>query len=349
MKNKKVPQQGLLYPHNKIPLIRKYHQRSSLSTYALADIYTQLSRLEKTAFSGQQAYNMLTISNGRIQKKLQQLQNYLKLGYSISDAGFMAGIFSSSDHELLHIGETSGKLALIYQQLADYYGDKAKNHHQIKSQLLLPISIFILALFIQPISALALGEITVWQYLFISLKPLFTLAIIVYLIINLPYWFTSGQLHFFGLSKLLFKIQLTFPLLSRLIIARQTNKFLHTLGIMLSAGIPIQQVLPNAVMTIDNPLLRKQFNSALLAIMYKQSLTQALTNISAINNKTLQQIKAGELSGKLADTLLHITKLGHEKINLQDNLLAEWIPRIAYALIIIWLASSILTSYTQNT
>jgi len=287
----------------------------------------------------------LTIPNSRIQKKLQQLKNYLKLGYSISDAGFMAGIFSSSDHELLHIGETSGNLALIYQQLANYYGDKAKNYQRIKSQLFLPITIFILALFIQPISALALREITVWHYLFISLKPLFILGIIVYFIINLPYWFASGQLHFFGLSKLLFKIQLTFPLLSRLIISRQTNKFLHTLGIMLSAGIPIQQALPNSVMTIANPLLRKQFNSALLAIMYRQSLTQALTNISAINNETLHQIKAGEISGKLADTLLHITKLEREKINLQDTLLAEWIPRLAYALLIIWLASSILTSY----
>ena len=319
----------------------KLKNPSSLSFEFQTDIYFQLSRMEEAGLSTQKAVSLLNI-NSKINK--QQMQRYLTSGYSITDSGLRAGFFNSQDKDLLNAGEIAGNMGVIYRQLADYYDQKSKRTKKIKSQLYLPSTIFILALFIQPFPALILNEITGLQYLTASFGQIFKTVFFFYAVFKIPLWLTDGPLGFLGMGQLVYQLQLKLPYLSTWLISRQINEFFRSLALMLKAGIPILEALPKAINTIKNPLLRKQFLPAIVLVSKGQSLTESLTGIREIDRKAIQLLLVGEKSGKLAKTLLRFTKAESEKHGLQEQLLAEWVPRLFYFLVTAWLAHSLITA-----
>jgi hypothetical protein len=55
-------------------------------------------------------------------------------------------------------------------------------------------------------------------------------------------------------------------------------------------------------------------------------------------------IHSSEQSGKLTSGILHYTKLEAQTLSLQDDALAEWLPRMVYTLIVLWIAYSLVGS-----
>ena len=194
----------------------------------LADLYLQLARMEDAGMSHTQAFNCLIETGYPHSAKLYKAINYLQPGRPIAESGYRAGLFSQLDRELISAGEISGKLGDIYQQLARYYADKTRHIRKIKSQLFFPFSILLLALLIQPTPALFTGSISVLDYLFGSFAYI---LLLIYSIWRLPYWLTEGGLAFLGLRRIIFKLQLTLPLIAPWIIRRQHKEFLLILGL----------------------------------------------------------------------------------------------------------------------
>lgn len=308
----------------------------------LADIYFQLSRMEEAGFSALQAFELLENSNPKAAKPIRLLQRYLKAGRNIAESGYRAGVFTESDKTLLNAGETSGNLKIIYKQLAFHYEQKARRRKKIKSKCYLPFTVLVIALFVQPLSALILNEMSVLDYLISSVGRLVKIVLLFYFTIKLPFWLTQGQLQFLGMEQAVYQLQLKLPIISSWVISRQINAFFRSLGLMLTAGMPILDALPKAVMTISNPILRNQFKPIILATENGQSLTEALTDVNSIGSQTLQLLLVGEKSGKLAETMLHFTKIKSENIELQEDSLAEWLPRLFYIIVVCWMAASLL-------
>jgi len=313
----------------------------TISIETQAEIYLQLSRLEEAGFPVLQAVELLQKTNLKSHNQIQQMQRFLKLGNSIADSGYKSGIFSEFDKSLLQAGEASGNILAIYKQLARYYAQKVSRLKKLKSKCYLPLITLIIALFIQPLPAFILNEISIVNYLVLSIGGLCKIGLITYTIIKLPAWLTTGKLQFLGLKNLAYSLQLKLPLVSSWIITRQINEFFRSLGLMLAAGLPMTIALEKSVKTISNPLLSTTFNSVILSTQNGGSLTDALINIAEIDYETIQILLVGEKSGKLAKTILHQVKIKQENIELQDDLLAEWIPRIFYVLVTAWVATSI--------
>ncbi len=316
--------------------------KSKITEQTKADIYLQLARLDEAGFSALQAFELLLKTNKKSRAQLQQILRLVKAGKPVADSGYRAGIFSASDKELLFAGEAAGNLGIIYKQLANYYAQKVKRAKKIKSQCYLPLAVLTIALFVQPLPALILNEINGLDYLLISVGRLLKVASLIYILINLPFWLTRGRLQFLGLKNLVYSFQLKLPFISSWIISRQVNEFLRSLGLMLTAGMPILDALPKSLNTITNPLLRKQFDQVVLATQQGGSLTDALDKVFEVDNQAIQLLLVGEKSGKLAKTMLHYTKIEKEKTDLQEDLLAEWIPRFFYFLVSVWVAFSII-------
>ena len=315
----------------------------------LADIYFQLSRMEEAGFSAMQAFELLENSNPQAAKPIRLLQRYLKAGRSIAESGYRAGVFTESDKTLLNAGETSGNLKIIYKQLASHYEQKASRSKKIKSKSYLPFAILVIALFVQPLPALILNEMSVLDYLTISVGRLFKIVLLFYFTIKLPFWLTQGQLQFPGMKQVVYQLQLKLPIFSSWIISRQINALFRSLGLMLTAGMPILDALPKAVLTISNPILRNQFKPVILATENGQSLTEALTDVNAIDSQTLQLLLVGEKSGKLAETMQHFTKIKSEDIELQEDSLAEWLPRLFYFMVACWVAAYLISNSQVST
>ena len=303
---------------------------SPISTESLADLYFQLSRLEQAGFPAQQAFGLLEKTDPETERLIDRMQRQLKSGRSIAESGYRTGLFSGSDRAVIHAGEISGNLAVIYRQLADYYGDRVRRARKIKAQLVLPSVVLALALFIQPLPALILNQIGGMDYLAATVGRLFTIALLLFIVVKLPGWLTDGWLRRLGLSTLVYQLQFRLPVIAPWLISRQINGFFRSLGLMLNAGIAVSEALPKALETFSNPLLRAQFDPVISATANGSSLTEALSEVGEVDRQTIQLLLAGEKSGKLAETVLQVTKLEAEKIDRQNDSLAEWLPRIFY-------------------
>ena len=311
----------------------------------LADLYIQLARMDEAGIAHAQAFKILIETGHVLTARLYKATNHLKTGQSIAESGYRVGLFSQLDRELISAGELSGKLGDIYLQLARYYGDKARQIKKIKAHLFFPLSILFLALLIQPIPELFVGNITVLEYILTSFGTFAYILLLMYIVWRLPYYLTEGALRFLGLRRFVFTLQLTLPLIAPWVIRRQHKEFFLTLGLMLDAGVPMLEALPKAANTVKNELLAERIRRAAYSIQEGCNLTNALMQIKEFSPTTLQIIAVGEQSGKLATSLLHFAKLEAEAISLQEEMLAQWLPRLIYTVITIWMAYSIISAY----
>ena len=318
------------------------------SSQVKADLYLQLSRMEEAGLTPQHAVEILDNHQNKITKHLRLFQQYLKAGKPITESGFNAGIFSAFDKEIVHAGETSGNMENVYKQLAKLYSNKAINIKQLKTKLSLPILILTLFIFIQPLPALILNTISVPEYLWTSIGTLLRIGLFFYIILNVVSWLTRGPLKFLGLAKSIYQLQLILPRLSNWFITRQINNFLIYLSLMLAAGIAISEAFPKAMNTINNPMFRIKFNPAASAIYKGISLTESLRLVLEMDEQIIQQIKVGEESGKLAETIQHFTDIKRDELIAQDNFVVELIPRIIYLFIVGIVAYSIVTGSTLS-
>lgn len=321
----------------------------TISTEAQANLYLQLSRLEEAGFPALQAIELLLKTNQKLKKQILQFQRFVKLGHPIADSGYRAGIFSVIDKNLLQAAEASGNMGTIYKQLAKHYEQKVKRTKKIKSKCYLPLIILMIALFVQPLPAFILNEINFVDYASLSFGRLIKVVLLLYITVKLPFWLSHGKLQFLGLKNLVDLLQFKLPLVSTWIIKRQLNGFFHHLGLLLAAGLPMMDALPKAVNTMPNPCLRAQFNSVILTIQKGGSFADALVQVPVLDYQTIQIVMTGEKSGKLAKTILHQVKIEQESIDLKEDLLTEWIPRVFYLLVSIWVATSIITGNSIST
>ncbi|MDD2724708.1 MAG: type II secretion system F family protein [Methylovulum sp.] len=307
-----------------------------LTSDKLARLFLQLTHLEKAGLPAAEAFAMIAKNDPLLRKPLKTMPSRLRKGQKIAEAGYKTGLFDDNQRILVTAGENSGKLAAVYTKLADFYGNDARRRKKMRSRLYLPAFVLILAFFVQPLPALVTAQITLGRYLFDSAGQLLLMATGIALLVKFPSFLTSSQ------AALLHRWQLAFPPVANWVVERQLNSFYFMLAMMLDAGLAYSAALPQAVASIKNTGLRKQFDPALALMKSGASVGESLATVGSITASTLQIINTGEHSGQLADTLLHFTQIDAQTLALQDEAFAEWLPRLVYTAIGLWIAYGIL-------
>lgn len=312
-------------------------EKISLNTEQLGLLFQQLSRFEVAGFPAFEAFALLEKTEEKLKKPLKFLQRELTSGKPISEAGFKAGIFDNTQRSLIHAAENSGRLAEVYGQLANHYTGLSSRIKSVKSRLYFPALTLIIALFVEPLATLITTEISMTEYLFLSVGKLFVIGFLVFLALNLP-----GIFKLFGVESTIHSLLLRLPFISGWIIKRQLNEFFFYLALMLESGLPFSDALPKAIACIKNMALQQRFAKTLIIMKTGASVAETLATVADVKPISIRIIDTGERSGKLASSLMHFTKLEAETISLQDDALAEWLPRLVYSLMAIWMGSSIL-------
>ncbi len=311
--------------------------KPKLTTEQLALLFAQLHRLELAGLPVDQMFAVLASTDINLKIPLSLMQQFTSKGQAISEAGFKAGIFTDTQKTLIHAGESSGQLANVYGRLTAYYAGVSKRSKQIKSRLYLPAFVLIIASLVQPLPALIANEINALGYFQQSVGRLIVIGSAAYLLVKLP-----SILAAIGVEKSWHRLQLRLPFVANWVSKRQLNDFFFVLGMMLESGLSFQVALPKAVATIKNSYIREKFNLAYPFLTSGLSVTDTLKTVSIIDSTMLQIINSSEQSGKLASGILQYCKLEAETISLQDDSLAEWLPRLVYSVIAIWMGYSIL-------
>jgi general secretion pathway protein F len=309
-----------------------------LDTASRARLFLQLAQLEKAGFPADQAFAMMA-KNDRtpLRKRLHTLPARLRAGQSVAEAGFNAGLFDANLKTLVAAAESGGTLAGLYRKLAVYYRDAAKRQRQTRSRLYLPAVTLTIALFVQPLPALVTGKISGGAYLWDSAGQLSIMALGIALLLKLPRLLAA-----FGLSPVFHHGQLAFAPVANWVVDRQLNAFFFMLAMLLDAGLPFAAALSASVASISNTALRKHFAPALALMETGASVAETLATVPVLKATTLHIINSGEHSGQLPATVLHFTLIDAQALALQDDALAEWLPRLAYTAIGLWMAYGVL-------
>lgn len=309
-----------------------------LSAEKQANLFLQLAQLEKVGLPADKAFGLIADSDKALKSRLYFIQRQLQAGKSIAEAGFKSGLFNEMQRALLHAAESGGTLATVYKRLADNYAAHALRLRKIKSRCYYPAILLSISFFLQPLPALVGGSINGTEYLQLSLGRLLAILFLVSFVLSLP-----TILNKIGLKALVDQLQLQLPLFSKWFVRRQLNDFYLNLSLLLGAGLAFAEALPKVVASIPNSALQARFSSALKHLNSGDSVTEILSTVTDIRGSTtLQVIGSSEHSGRLASGLQHIAQLEADDLNLQDEMLAEWLPRLVYAGVVIWIAKSLI-------
>ncbi len=320
---------------------------SKSGLHGKAEFFLHLSTMENAGVPLIQAIeSRLPNSNTKLNKTLSVLLANLKRGRSLATAGLAAGLLSDIESLIIKSATDSGKLDEALKRMAKQYEMTFTLNQKMKSQLVFPALIFILAVFIAPVPGLVSGTIDMGNYIKISIFFLIKVSLALYVLIKIPHWLKKGALKGLGLAYILDSLILKIPVLGKYYIYHQITRFIETLGMLLQAGIPALDAMPKAVGTIDNIIIKTSFGPVILRLKSQATLTEALVTNTYMPDESIQHIRAGELSGRLDKSLIHYGEIARAEVNLNFEQFTIWIPRIVYGIICIYMMNSIFNSKT---
>lgn len=314
---------------------------SPLSLQIRAELFTQLGQMETAGLPFMKAMAVLQLARAA-KPRLDTMKTLAARGMEPAKAGERSGLFTTLEARLIHAASSAGSPAGMYRRLGTFYTQRAMQVATMKSRLLMPALVLLLALCIQPLPLLIGGSIGVGGYAWQVVRPLMMLAVLFYggrglwqFLLNQAATSAAGS----GLLRL--------PLLGALVVRCNLRDFFESLALMLEAGVSILDALPAALDTLEVAAIRRELAQIAPRIARGDTFAASLKGLSYIganNNgeRLLQFVNTGEQSGTLPEMMLRHTMQETEGINLVYTELAAWVPRILYGLVACWMAYGLL-------
>jgi len=315
----------------------------SLTLKTRADLFAQLGAMERAGLPASQAMGLTNLP-ANAQSRLAEARKCIDSGVDIASAGLASGLFTKFEASLLHVACSAGSPARTYCRLAELYARRVTRMSAMKSRMMLPIAMIVIASFVRPLPKAFSGVLSPGQYLMTSLMPLMALAVAVYLFIELPRRLSEDSWLMRNLR--VENMYRWVPWFGSMDSRRNARDFLESLALLVEAGMPILQALPIAENTIQNLNVRRGFAKVKSRIEAGASFAEALGELSfAGRSQAYALIKAGEVSGALPGILFRYTGFETTAIDQFDDQWTEWIPRIVYTGVAMWLGYGIIHSY----
>jgi len=297
---------------------------SPMSFNVRADLFSQLATMEDAGLPFDNALRLVHLPPGE-RPRLAGTLKWIRLG--IAEAGLKSGLFTSIEASLLRAATVSGSPSRAYHLLSAHYARRAARAKMMKSRLMLPVVMLVIAVFIRPLPNLVAGTLTWGRYLLRYLLPWIAAGGAAYLLCQpSPRWQAARALRN-ALARVFSLVPLFGPVHAR----RNLRDFFDSLALLLEAGIPMLDALPMALSTVGDQTLKKQLSQIKPRIQSGASFAQAVSELSFPGHAlACALIAPGEASGALPQMLFRYSAAETAAINRFDDLVAEWVPRIAY-------------------
>ena len=283
----------------------------------------QLATMLKAGVPLLQVFNIVGKGNNNpsVTKLLADIKSDVETGSSLSQAFRKHPLyFDSLFCNLIGAGEQAGILDDLLDRLASYKEKTLAIKSKIKSALIYPISIIVVAFVITAV--IMIFVIPAFKELFSSFGadlPAPTLLVMAISDAFVAYWwliFSSigGGLWFFfytwkrsvamqnSMDRLLLKLPIFGELMRKATIAR----FSRTLSTMFAAGVPLVESLESVAGASGNHVYFEATKKIQNEISTGTSLSSAMDNSKVFPNMVLQMVAIGEESGTLEDMLAKV-------------------------------------------
>ncbi|WP_085298349.1 type II secretion system F family protein [Cognaticolwellia mytili] len=283
-------------------------------------------------------------NNTNMQELLVSIGNKLQSGMPLSDCLRAHPIYFDNLYcDLVHSGEQSGALEIIYDRIATYKEKAEALKAKIKKAMTYPISVLLIALIVTAI--LLIFVVPVFQDIFASFGaelPAFTKLVIAISEFMQVYWsfglamiflasylFRKAHLknqHFRdNVDKKILKIPIIGDILKKAAVAR----YARTLSTTFAAGVPLPDALASAAGASGNAVFREAIFDIKAEVTSGMQMNLAMRNCAIFPDMVIQMVAIGEESGAVDDMLAKVATVYEQDVdNAVDNLTTLLEPMI---------------------
>ena len=276
----------------------------------------QLATMMKAGVPLLQAFDIVGRGNPNpsVTKLLNDIRADVETGTSLSSAFRKHPLYFDSLYcNLVEAGEAAGILEELLDRLATYMEKTEAIKSKIKSALMYPISVIIVAFVV--VAIIMIFVIPSFKEVFSSFGADLqgpTLFVIGMSEVFVEYWWLifgglGGGIYFLlqawkrservqaFMDRLMLRMPIFGPLVEKSVVARWTR----TLSTMFAAGVPLVEALDSVGGASGNSLYAKATEKIQQEVSTGTSLTNAMTNANLFPSMVLQMCAIGEESGSI--------------------------------------------------
>ena len=268
--------------------------------------------------------------NPHFAKVLYSVKSSVEQGATFSDAlRKHPKVFDELYVNLIAAGEVGGILDAILNRLATYIEKAVKLKRQLRSAMVYPVAIFVVAIGV--VSVMLLKVIPRFEEMYKSF-PGAKLPKPTQVVMNISHTFADAWYYIFGgiialivlvtaamrtergknfFHAAILKVPLFGPVIRKIVVAR----FTRTLGTLLSSGVPILDALEICAKTSGNRVVERAIMHARSRIAEGQDMAGPLGETGVFPTMVVQMIGVGEQTGAMDSMLNKIADFYEEEVD----------------------------------
>ncbi len=262
------------------------------------------------------------VENVKFQKMLHQIKSDVESGRSFSDAlARYPKVFGPLYINMVRASELSGNFGDMLERIADYLDQQMETRRMVRGAMIYPAIIAIMA--VGTTIFLLTFVLPKFTELFSSkeaLLPTPTLALMkISEFMRTSWHFLVGAVVVLGVGfvwgirtpigrEYWDRAKLKFPLFSRMFRALYITRGLHTMGELITAGVPMLETLGITAKVSGNTVHSRMWMSVHESVKEGSKIAEPLSRQPLLPLNVIQMIAAGEDSGKLGEVLQDVSE-----------------------------------------
>lgn len=260
------------------------------------------------------------VENRKFKAVIEDLRARIEAGQSFSQAlAEHPQVFSSFYVNIVGAAEMSGSLSDMMRTLADYLDQETATRSQVKGAMVYPIIIasmavlvttFLLCFVLPRFTAIFAGKEHLLprptRILMASSAFLRGYWYLLLPVLGAGLWGFHAFIHTAG-RFWWDKTKLRMPLIKTLCRSLYITRSLHTMGVLVRAGVPILNTLAITAQIAGNTLYRQMWLGVHEEVRQGKKISSSLNRYRLLPNNVLSMIRSGEDSGNMGDVLSDIS------------------------------------------
>lgn len=270
----------------------------------------------------------------RVRAILEQLQERIVAGASLSEAMEISGHFSPYEFQSIRIGEETGRLRSVLLSMAVYFGDKVRLKRQLVSVFTYPV--FVLLITIGVLYFMLNSVVPMFEDVFkqfnqelpwltqriVWLSEHFGSFMMWFLIITIGltvYFYTQRKEAWFRQrsSAIVLRLPVFGPLIRKIYLAR----FCQSMGLLMESRTPLIKALDLVEEMIRFYPLEVALQRAKKEILAGNQLHTGLSHFSIMDKRLISLIRIAEEINQLDKTFVRLTKQYNDEIEYRTKLM----------------------------
>jgi type IV pilus assembly protein PilC len=301
---------------------------------SLRSIYTITLQLANTVDTGMPLLVSLRViadncKNKKLEQVIKTVIKDLESGSSFSESlSKHPGVFSKFYTSMVELGEASGTLPKILSNIAEYIKKEIEIKRKIVSAMVYPLILTIVGISI--VVYILTNILPVFIKIFIDAKvplPLPTQILVFTSNLLTQYWYillalligAGAAFRFFVMTDYgrftVDRLKLKVPLIGEILKKISAKRFIDSLNLLYTGGLPILSALNIVRSLLGNRSLEKMIDALWLHISRGKDLASYLAMTDFFPPDILAMIRCGEESGSLGKMLDKASSIYEDEVN----------------------------------